>query len=169
MSRNLLFANVFVICGTILQATASGAPGVHDLTTASLGALRIEQFVDGEWVLRIDRAVPVTSLGLTRHSQDVDGSEYRSISERCDYPIIVSDHGARVEIQGRKRTVVRRTLEGVRASATEPLVYSLDGGTFAGGRFVVWSEKDGLEGELTIYGAGVPILSSERGSISRQE
>jgi len=35
-------------------------------------------------------------------------------------------------------------------------------------RFVVWSAKNGLQGELTIYGSGVYIISSERGSISRR-
>jgi hypothetical protein len=166
MSRKLLFANVLVICGTVLQAAGLAAPQMHDQSSITADVFGLDQFVDGEWVLRIDRAVPVISLGLTRHSQDVDGSEYRSISEGSAYPIIVSDHGVRVEIEGKKRPAVRPPMQGVRASATEPLVYSLDGGTFAGGRFVVWSGKDGLEGELTIYGAGVPIISSERGSIS---
>jgi hypothetical protein len=59
-------------------------------------------------------------------------------------------------------------MKGVRSSPTELLLYNLNEGTFAGGRFVVWSGKNGLQGELTIYGSGVYIISSERGSISRQ-
>jgi hypothetical protein len=36
---------------------------------------------------------------------------------------------------------------------------------FAGGRFVVWSSDGGFEAEYTVYGSGVPIISSERGPL----
>lgn len=131
-------------------------------------APKLDQFIDGRWVLRIDRAILVERLGLNRHSEQVDESEYRPISKGSTYPILVSDRGARVEIDGEKRTAVHPPMKGVRSSSTEPIVYKLDDGTFAGGRFVVWSGKNGLQGELTIYGSGVPLISSERGLISRQ-
>jgi len=41
--------------------------------------------------------------------------------------------------------------------------------TFAGGRFVVWAADVGLQAELTIYGSGVPIVSSERGPLVKVE
>jgi hypothetical protein len=41
-------------------------------------------------------------------------------------------------------------------------------GTFAGGRLVIWSGTSGLQAELTLYGSGVPIFSSERGALSRR-
>ena len=131
-------------------------------------APKLDQFSDGRWVLRIDRAILVERLGLNRHSEQVDESEYRPISKGSTYPILVSDRGARVEIDGDKRTAVHPPMKGVRSSSKEPIVYKLDDGTFAGGRFVVWSAKNGLQGELTIYGSGVPLISSERGLISRQ-
>ena len=131
-------------------------------------APKLDQFIDGRWVLRIDRAIPVERLGLNRDSEQVDESEYRPISKGSTYPILVSDRGARVEIDGEKRTAVHPPMKGVRSSPTEPIVYKLDDGTFAGGRLVVWSGKNGLQGELTIYGSGVPLISSERGLISRQ-
>jgi hypothetical protein len=107
-------------------------------------------------------------LGLNRRSEEVDESEYRPISKGSTYPILVTDHGGRVEIDGQKRTAVHPPMKGVRSSPTEPVVYKLDDGTFAGGRFVVWSGTNGLQGELTICGSGVPLISSERGAISRQ-
>ena len=39
--------------------------------------------------------------------------------------------------------------------------FDLSGGTFAGGRLVL----KGGRGELTIYGSGVPFISSERGTL----
>jgi len=149
-----------IVCCALQHASGQGAP-IGD-------APKLDQFIDGRWVLRIDRAILVERLGLNRHSEQVDESEYRRISKGSTYPILVSDRGARVEIDGEKRTAVHPPMKGVRSSSTEPIVYKLDDGTFAGGRFVVWSGKNGLQGELTIYGSGVPLISSERGLISRQ-
>lgn len=61
---------------------------------------------------------------------------------------------ARVEIDGEKRLAVRTPMKGTRSSPTEPLIYNPHEGTFSGGRFVVWSGYDGLQGELTIHGSG---------------
>jgi hypothetical protein len=47
------------------------------------------------------------------------------------------------------------------------LAFNLTDGTFAGGRFVVWSTAQGLQAELTLYGSGVPITQSERGTLVR--
>jgi hypothetical protein len=47
----------------------------------------------------------------------------------------------------------------------ERLIYSLVAGVFAGGRIVVWREAGGIQAELTIYGSGVPVVRSERGSV----
>jgi hypothetical protein len=38
--------------------------------------------------------------------------------------------------------------------------------TFAGGRFAVWPGQTSLQAELTIYGSGVPIVSSEREALT---
>jgi len=152
-------ATVITCCGFQI-AGGQGAAKVH--------AAALDQFVDGKWVLRVDRAILVERLGLTRHSEEVEESEYRPISKGSTYPILVSDHGARVEIEGKERTAVHPPMKGLRSSQTEPVVYKLDDGTFAGGRLVVWSGDNGLQGELTIYGSGVYIISSQRGTISRQ-
>jgi len=142
---------------------AAGGQGAADRI-----AVGLDQFADGKWVFRVDRAILVERLGLNRHSEAVDESEYRPISKGSTYPILVSDHAKRVEIDGKKRTAVHPPMKGLRSSPMEPVVYKLDEGTFSGGRFVVWSGTNGLQGELTIYGSGVPLISSERGAISRQ-
>lgn len=148
-----------IACCALQPASGQGAPGGE--------APERDQFIDGRWILRIDRAILAERLGLNRRSEEVDESEYRPISKGSAYPILVSDRGAHVEIEGRKRTAVHPPMKGVRSSPAEPIVYRLDGGTFAGGRFVVWSGKNGLQGELTIYGSGVHLISSERGPVTR--
>lgn len=155
-----------IALATAITCCAVQAAGGQGAATVSAPAL--DRFADGEWVLRVDRAIPLERLGLNRHSHDVDESEYRPISKGSTYPILVSDRGARVEIQGKERTAVHPPMKGVRSSPREPVVYKLDDGTFAGGRLVVWSGKHGLQGELTIYGSGVYIISTERGTMSRQ-
>lgn len=46
-----------------------------DRGAAKVDAPALDQFVDGLWVLRIDRAVPRENLGLSRHTDQVDESE----------------------------------------------------------------------------------------------
>ena len=121
-----------------------------------------DQLVDGNWVLRIDRAWHGNGAAP---QPDRLPSRFRPVSNGSTYPIFVTNGGARVEIGGKKRTAVRPPMKGVRSSPTEPLLYNLNEGTFAGGRFVVWSGKNELQGELTISRVW---RSSERGTISRQ-
>jgi hypothetical protein len=125
----------------------------------------LEQFGDGAWVLRIDRACPRCSM---TNPDQLRESDYRPISKGPTYPILITGKGTRVEIGVERRLAVRPPMKGARSSPTEPLIYNLDEGTFSGGRLVVWSGKDGLQGELTIYGSGVYIITSERGPISRK-
>jgi len=54
----------------------------------------------------------------------------------------------------------RKTNEG-----DESIIYELDEGLLAGGRFIVWMNNDNLKVEFTIYGSGLPILKSERGHL----
>ena len=153
----------------VAAITCCAVQAAGDRGAAKVNARVLDQFVDGLWVLRVDRAVLRENLGLSRHTDQVDESEYRPISKGSTYPIRVSERGARVEIGGEKRLAAQPPMTGVRSSPAEPLLYDLDDGTFAGGRFVVWSGKNGLQGELTIYGSGVYIITSERGPISRPQ
>ena len=73
--------------------------------------------------------------------------------------IVVFDDGGKIAIG-------TDPVEGSLASATaERIEYNLSEGTFAGGRFMVWEGGSGLQAELTIYGSGVTIVSSERGPL----
>ena len=73
-----------------------------------------------------------------------------------------------VSLQGAAVVIGADPLVGQRESASgTQLSYALAQGTFAGGRFVVWATEAGLQGELTLYGSGRPIVRSERGALVR--
>lgn len=113
---------------------------------------------DGAWELTVDRAL--------RAGRPVGGAPMDPLSEG-DFAPVVAGATYRLEVsQGAARiAVVEPRMGGRLEQATaERLTYTLAEGTFAGGRFVVWREPSGLRAELTIYGSGVPVVRSERGS-----
>ena len=97
--------------------------------------------------------------------------DYRPAANGETYAIVVSDRGAKVTIGAAPAgdRGMRSPLEGSRTSDTGTVSYHLDKGTFAGGRLVVWPGDQALQGELTIYGSGLPIVSSVRGRLARQD
>ena len=151
----IVVAAAITCCG--FQSAGGQAVSASDPST-------VGQFGDGNWVFRVDRAW--FGNGAAPQPDSLPESDFRPVSNGPTYPILVTNGGALVEIGGQKRTAVQPPMKGVRSSPTAPLRYHLNEGTFAGGRLVVWSEKNGLQGELTIYGSGVYIISSERGTIS---
>jgi hypothetical protein len=90
----------------------------------------------------------------------LDEEDYQSTPPR-DYAVNVSEKGSRVSI-GEEPLLGELTAE-----TAGSLTYDLSHGTFAGGRFVVWAEAQGLQAELTLYGSGVPVAQSERGTLTR--
>jgi hypothetical protein len=146
--------------------TCCAFQSVGSQAVSAVGAATLDQFVDETWILRIDRAWH--GDGAAAQPDRLPESEFRPVSNGSTYPLFATNSGARVEIGGKKRTAVRPPMKGVRSSSNELLFYTLNEGTFAGGRFLVWPGNNGLQGELTIYGSGVYIISSERGSISRR-
>jgi hypothetical protein len=116
---------------------------------------------DGNWKLEVNRAYN-RGMNPLLSANDLQERVYQLVKNGRAYQITVSNHGSRVAIQG------DRLMGGPRAKTTDSrLEYDLSEGTFAGGRFVIWSEKTGLQAELTIYGSGVPIILSERGALTK--
>lgn len=125
------------------------------------------QFVDGSWQFRIDRSW----VGESHYPRDpLAEAEYQAFEKAPVYPILVLEHGSRIIIgtQHEWTRSLHFPLKGTRTLSTEFVAYDLREGTPAGGRFLVWLGDRGLQGELTIYGSGVPIVSSERGIILRE-
>jgi hypothetical protein len=136
---------------------AQPAPASGD---ASTPALTLQDFSDGSWTLRVDRRHEPGSDSSTLPTDPLDEESYHSTTAR-DYLVSVSEDASRVSI-GTEPWVGELT-----ADSESSFTFNLTDGTFAGGRFVVWSTAQGLQAELTLYGSGVPIAQSERGSLVR--
>ena len=160
------FCKYLSIVGLMAVAAASCRSGSDGDRGA--GSARADQLVDGAWEFRVDRAWSNTG---SRRSNEVAEREYQPAPDGATFPVLVSDHGSTVTIgaapEWNRR--VRFPLKGSRTSVADTITYHLDEGTFAGGRFVVWPGDQGLQGELTIYGSGLPIVASVRGRLSRNE
>jgi len=121
----------------------------------------LASFTGGAWTLHVDRAWDGKSGSPQFPSDTLDESAYKSLSVGFSYQLVLTGGGQEVTITG----TIAGTVQARRGKVTDTLVqYDVpDNGTFAGGRFVVWSSGEGLQGELTFYGSGVPITESERG------
>ncbi len=92
-------------------------------------------------------------------SDDLQESDYKYISNGTQYSVSFSADGEIVSIE--PGSILGHKI----AVDDKSKVYELDEGTFSGGQFVVWTNDEGFEAELTIYGSGVPIIKSERGKL----
>ena len=115
---------------------------------------------DGEWVLQVDRKWNGDSGSVQFPSDPLPEEAYEPVNDGDGYLVVFSN--------GQESVAVGDTpLLGEQASyADGRREYDLTTGTFAGGRFIVWPGAAGLQAELTIYGSGVPIISSERGALT---
>ena len=147
---------VLAVAGASCEPEAGGVPGTPD------------QLVDGAWELRVDRTWSRTGI---RRPSELTETDYQPVANGATYSIVVSDRGARVTIGSAPAgdRGIRSPLEGTRTVDTGLVIYNLDKGTFAGGRFVVWPGDQALQGELTIYGSGLPIVSSVRGRLAKRD
>jgi hypothetical protein len=123
-------------------------------------AAALEDFTSGEWIFRGDRKW--TGAPLRSPTEVLLEDDYAATTEPAMHLVIVSSEGATVTI-GSKPMIGSRT----HASTSTQLAFELGKGTFAGGRFVVGQGPKSLEAELTLYGSGVPIVESHRGTLVR--
>jgi hypothetical protein len=137
---------LFLLTGCSMEKTT------NELTTDPL------MLVGHSFVLQVDRAVkapfmkgPLVELAETDYTVSVSGKSY-SVTFSSDGMLVTLEPGS---ILGEKGQTATGTLG----------FYNLTGGVFAGGRVVIRKVQEKLEGELTIYGSGVPIVLSERGSL----
>jgi hypothetical protein len=142
----VVFASVMA-CGKASGPTGNSPLGV------------ISAFHDGAWVLAVDRALPSGGSAVGSPAIPLLESDFVAVTGDTTYRLELSEQGARI-VTAEPHMVGR--LEDVSA---DRLTYGLVEGTFAGGRIVVWQSSGGLQGELAIYGSGVPVIRSERGSL----
>jgi hypothetical protein len=148
---------MFARCAGLIVACLAAVSCHSSLTSSTAKGTLLS---DGTWALRVDRVWnggAVTGSPTTIQFTDAD---YQPVSNGMTYTVVVSAQATVVTING------QTVFTGARAAAdAEKATYSLDQGTFAGGRFVVWMVSSGLQAELTLYGSGVPIVKSERGAL----
>lgn len=111
-------------------------------------------------VLRVDRTwngVPSKPGGT------LSDSDYQETEPRDRYAVKVT--GNDVEVTPLEPSAFVDVMRGRLARESDGArSFELDDGLPAGGRFVV----RGDEGELTIFGSGRPVVSSERGALVRR-
>jgi hypothetical protein len=157
--------NASLDSGPKLRLDASSNPaadaGLKLSTDASIAAASDAGFSDGAWQLQVDRHWNRDLPGVFPEMA-LDEDNYEPVTGATSYDVLVSDGWHSVSIG------TAAWLGELSAGASSTLHYELTKGTFAGGRFLVWVTPNGLEAELTIYGSGVPIISSERGRLIRK-
>jgi hypothetical protein len=130
--------------------------------TQDPGSLRFSaaDFVDGEWTFVVESRGTGGALWGLLWDPDAPVA-YIPVPDGPIYTVVLSGLGARVSIAGANDD----SIFGSRSSATaDRVVFDLS--VFAGGRLVVRSGKPSLQGDLTIFGSGVPVISSERGRLT---
>jgi hypothetical protein len=117
-------------------------------------------FHDGVWLLTVDRALRPRELSTVGVPTDpLSEADFAPVDGGARYRLVVSEDAARIEV------VESQMVAQLEQATAEQLIYGLVDGAFAGGRIMVWREPSGIQAELTIYGSGVPVVRSERGSV----
>lgn len=110
------------------------------------------------YILKVNRII-VNMPDVQFPLDDLHESDYIMTTEHIQYDVTFSENGQMVTIE--PGSLVGEIISEDEASRR----YDLVEGVFAGGRFVVWKNNEKFDGELTIYGSGVPIVLSDRGSL----
>jgi hypothetical protein len=129
---------------------ASASPGARTRTSVAI-------FTDGEWTFGVDSSATYGLWGLLED----EGApvQYQPVADGVVYAVTLSDRGTRVSITGAHGPFV-----GARSTVSEHrIIFKLT--EWAGGRFVVRPGDPNLRAELTLFGSGVPVTSSDRGRL----
>jgi hypothetical protein len=134
------------------------ATNANDAATPA--TLTLADLSDGSWTLRVDREL----------SQNADVSVPRESLSEDDYTPVASprSHAIQIDLDGNQVLIDDAEYVGsLEATSTDSQhTFDITVGTFAGGRFVVWPDPQGLQAEFTLFGSGVPFAQSERGTLT---
>ena len=141
---------IFLIFGIILLSC-------NDKNSDTKPAADLSFLAGKALTLKIDRILE--SPDVQSPADQLEDKDYRAFIGDKIYTISFSEDGKVVNIEpGSMRG-------NYITSEAENITFELSEGVFAGGRFVVRSNGETSEAELTIYGSGVPIVLSERGNL----
>lgn len=121
----------------------------------------LDMITDGVWEFRVDRSGRVAEAHLP--SDWLPETAYKPMEDPPTFRVVVSENGARVSVEEDWASTPHVAhYERVSVDAGR-IWYDLD--PVAMGRFVIWPTADGLQAEETLYGSGLPMLRSVRGSL----
>jgi hypothetical protein len=134
------------------------------LALTVLGACQHAQSAGpSQYVLRVDQRLDRT--GVAAPSDPPPESSFRAVDPFDAYAIRVDGDTVTITaLDGSQKTIGGRRAKPEPGSAAGEERFTLESGVFAGGRLVL----RGARAELTIYGSGVPIVSSDRGALVRR-
>jgi len=139
----------------------SDADGFQDDYVAQFPLLKGNDFV-----FEVDRISDRPQVVFPH--DELQESHYSQTTNGRKYSVHFSDNGEDVTIDWLEGQTpgYEHFLGAEKISDVEDLKnYEIQEGSFAGGRFNVWITDSRFEAELTIFGSGVPIISSERGDL----
>jgi hypothetical protein len=133
-------------------------------SASSSGAPVSARLVDGAWLFSVDRVWHPPGGRIPR-TLSLPESDFRPAVPVRQYRLALSAGGAEIRLEGPDGPA----MVGVLREGSDPGVFDLLEGVFAGGTFTVSKVGDSIRGELMIYGSGVLVVSCARGKISPQE
>lgn len=132
-------------------------------------ASKLDELPGATFTFKVDRIWKYASgTSVVFPSDPIPESEYQSIPAEARYIVTFDDDPSTVALTPTGTVDAGdQAFTGKRASYSDSSwEYELSP-AFAGARFVVQLQTEGLRAELTIYGSGVPIISGLRGYLSR--
>ena len=153
------------ILTSIVMISLLVASGCGSLTVAGQGQPpppSISTLFGQKLTFVADRAMnsAASSTQPSSPTEALSEGDYAPLPQDKSYPVSFTVDGETVTVGG--ATPMTGTWDQLAGSTRR---FTLSDGTFAGGRFDVWSDNVAIAAELTIYGSGVPIVSSERGTV----
>ena len=145
-----------------VQTSASTASSVSATSAGTVPSYTEPILEDGAWEFRIDRIGG--SEDLQEAFEWLPEARYEPMENGPTYRVVISEQGNQVSIEG-TRGATHFVQKGRRTSTPDEHSWYDLTDAFAGGRFIVWQIATGLQGGLTLYGSGRPILFSERGAL----
>lgn len=155
LRRVFVVLSVFIVvgCGSSVTSMSGGTTGGQP-PPASVTTLFGQQVT-----FLADRAT-ASSVQPNVPNAPFAESDYTPLPQNKSYPVSFAADGNTVTVTGDSAMVGTWDQQ-----AGDTRHYNLTEGVFAGGRFDVWSGDTTINAELTIYGSGVPVISSERGTL----
>ncbi len=142
------FTGILMVCCTFSTLFS----GISDHFASLLNPL-----CGNELTLEVDRISEHPDVQVPFDRLDETG--YAAVENATAYQVSFSEDMRTV-------CIMPDSVSGILVENTEDyMAYDLNSGLFAGGRFLLWINDGRFEGEYTIYGSGVPIISSERGTL----